>query len=238
MPMIAAFFTAFEDLFAAPQRRAVLLSLVSTIGTLLVLWFAASYALQIVHLTGWRWLDHIVGAVGSVGAGFLAWLLFPAFSAAIMGFFLNGVADAVEARHYPGLPPPRRQSFGEILSITLRLLLLAIVINLVALLFWWLGPIYVVVYYLLNGYVVGREYFVLVALRRLDVPTANMMWRRYRARLVFAGAAIALLLSLPFVNLVAPVWATAFLLHVFEGLRSGTAAGARQMPNSGPTARV
>ena len=237
MPIIPAFFIAFEDLFAPAQRRAMLLSLLGTVLLLIALWFGATLLLQLVRLTGIHWLDHVIGIFGSVGTAVLAWLLFPAFGAAVMGFFLNGVATAVEERHYPGLPPQRAQSFGEILAVTLRLLVLAIVVNIVLLFFWWLGPIYLVVYYGFNGYLVGRNYFVLVALRRLDPAAANALWRRYRFRLILAGAAVAFLLSLPFVNLVAPVWATAFLLHVFEGLRSGHAAGMR-MAGNGPTARV
>jgi uncharacterized protein involved in cysteine biosynthesis len=45
------------------------------------------------------------------------------------------------------------------------------------------------------------------------------MWRRYRARLVVAGAIIALLLSIPIVNLAAPLIGVAFMLHLFERLR-------------------
>ena len=235
MPIFPAFFTAFEDLFDAPQRRAILLSLLGTIALIVALWFGVTVLLQLVRLTGIHWLDHIVGAAGSIGAIILAWALFPAFSAVVMSFFLNGVADAVEAKHYPGLPPQRRQSFGEILAVTLRLLVAAIVLNLLALLVIWWPIVNLVVYYGINGYLVGRNYFVLVALRRLDPAASAALWRANRGRLILAGAAIAFLLSLPFVNLVAPVWATAFLLHVFEGLRSGQAA---ERGISGPTARV
>jgi uncharacterized protein involved in cysteine biosynthesis len=45
------------------------------------------------------------------------------------------------------------------------------------------------------------------------------MWRWHRGRLVLAGVVIVFLLSLPLFNLVAPVVAAAFMLHVFEGAR-------------------
>jgi len=233
--MPTAFFLAFEDLFAANQRRAVIVSLLSALALLVLLWLGATALLQLVHLTGFVWFDRAIGILGSLGAIFLAWLLFPAMSTAASGFLLNGVAASVEVRHYPLLPPPRRQSLAEILRISLRLAALAIVINLIALPFIFWPVINLVVYYGLNGYLVGREYFVLVALRRLDTTAADAMWRRYRMRLTLAGAAVAFLLTLPIVNLVAPVWATAFLLHLFEGLRSDAAA---RMPKLGPTSRV
>ena len=218
--MTAAFFSAFADLFAPYERRALVLSLLWSVALLFLLWLGATVLLQVVDLTGLHWLDRTIGILGSLAAIFLAWVLFPAMSAAVLGFFLNGVAAAVERRHYPGLPPPRRQPLGEAIIVSLRLGLLAIVLNLVALPFYFWPAINLVVYYGLNGYLVGREYFVLIALRRLDATAANAMWRHYRPRLILCGVAIAFVLSLPLVDLAAPVWAAALMLHMFEGLRA------------------
>lgn len=224
--MFPAFFLALGDLFAPEQRRALLLSLLWTLALLVVLWLVATLALQWIDVTGFHWLDSALGVLGSLGAIVLAWLMFPAMSAIVVGFFLEGVARAVERRHYPFLPPPRRQPIRELVIMSIRLGVLALVINIIALPFYLWPALNLVVYYGLNGYLVGREYFVLIALRRLDVATANAMWRRYRLRLVLAGAAIAFLLSLPIVNLAVPVWAAALMLHLFEGLRARPAAQA------------
>jgi uncharacterized protein involved in cysteine biosynthesis len=218
--MVSAFFVALADLFAPQQRRVLLLSLLAALALLAALWLGATVLLQLLQFTGFTWLDRIIGVLGSAGALFLAWLLFPAMSAIVMGFFLDRVARAVEQRHYPGLPPPRHQSIGEILNASLRLGLLAIAINLIALPFYFWPAINLLVYYGLNGYLVAKEYFILIALRRLDVAAASAMWRQYRLRLVVSGIVIAFLLSLPVANLVAPVWAAALMLHLFEGLRS------------------
>jgi len=222
--MIAAFFLALSDLFEPNQRRVLLLSLAGALTLLVGLWFGATLLLQLVHVTGLGWVDRAIGVLGSVGAVFLAWILFPAMSAILMGFFLESIARAVERRHYPGLPAPRHQSIGEILAISLRLGLLAIVINLIALPFYFWPAINLLVYYGLNGYLVGREYFILIALRRLDVAAANAMWRQYRLRLVLSGVVVAFLLTVPVIDLVAPVWAVALMLHLFEGLRARPAA--------------
>ena len=76
-------------------------------------------------------------------------------------------------------------------------------------------------YLALNGYLLGREYFELVAGRRLPWSTVRALRQRTRARLWLAGAVIALLLTVPVLNLVAPVVAVAFMVHLFEGLRRG-----------------
>lgn len=218
--MVAAFFVSLSDLFEPHPRRVLLFSLLGTVLLMAALWVGATWLLQLFHYSGLTWLDRTIGVLGSAGALVLAWIMFPAMSALVMGFFLDGVARAVEQLHYPDLPPARQQSLGEILNVSLRLGLLAIVVNLIALPFYFLPAINLLVYYGLNGYLVAKEYFILIALRRLDVSAANAVWRRYRSRLILAGVVVALSLSLPVVNLAAPVWAAALMLHLFEGLRA------------------
>ena len=77
------------------------------------------------------------------------------------------------------------------------------------------------VFYLLNGYLLGREYYELVSLRRLAPDRAKALRRGLRSRVFLAGVVIAFLLTLPLVNLITPIIATGFMLHVFErGRRS------------------
>ena len=232
--MLSAFLVALADVFEPHQRRVLLFSLLGTIGLLLALWLAATWLLQLIHLTGFVWLDRTIGVLGSAGALVLAWLLFPAMSALVLGFFVESVARAVEQQHYPDLPPPRHQTFGETINIALRLGLLALVINLLALPFYFFPAINLVVYFGLNGYLVAKEYFTLIALRRLDAAGANAMWRQHRLLLVLSGVVVAISLSLPIVNLAAPVWAAALMLHLFEGLRMQPSVRMGPMRGFGP----
>lgn len=217
--MLTALRLAFADLLRPEQRGPILISLVSAIVLLLALCLGAALLLSRLHLAGIPWLDTVVEVAGSLATLVLAWALFPAMTMLILGFFLDRVVAAVERRHYPELPPARRIGVGEALISALRILGLALVVNLVLLPVYFLPPINLFIYYGLNGYVVGREYFELVALRRLDGAAARAMWRWHRGRLILAGVVIVFLLSLPLFNLVAPVVAAAFMLHVFEGLR-------------------
>ncbi|HYM03375.1 MAG TPA: EI24 domain-containing protein, partial [Stellaceae bacterium] len=179
---------------------------------------------QELHLVGTAWLDEPIAILGSLAALALAWILFPATTLLMLGLFLDGVIASVERRHYPGLPPPRSIGVIESLAGMMRLVLLAIVINVAVLPLYIVPGINFFIYYLLNGYFVGREYFELVALRRLDRDAARAMWRRHRGQFVLAGVVIAFLLSLPLLNLAAPVLAATFLLHMFEELRSSMTA--------------
>lgn len=221
--MLRAFALAIEDATRPAQRRALLLSVLLALSLLALAWIGLTALLAGERVVGISWLDGAIAALGSVAALALAWMLFPALTLLVLGFFLDGILAAVERQHYPALGPPRRVGFGAALASALRILALTLVLNLLVLPLYLVPAINFLVYYGLNGYLVGREYFELVALRRMEGAAARGMWRRHRGTLILAGMIVVFLLSLPLINLVAPVVAAAFMLHLVEALRRGTA---------------
>jgi CysZ protein len=210
---------AIGDVFRPEQLRAILLSLVLALLLLAGMWLGVAFLLRDAHLAGLPLIDGAIAALGSIATMTLCWLLYPAMTLLMLGFFLDRVVAAVERRHYPFLPPARSLSAVGALFGTLRLLALALILNLLALPLYLVPGINLFVYYTLNGYLVGREYFELVALRRLDTAATRALWRWHRGRLVLAGVIIVFLLSLPVINLVTPVFGAAFMLHLFQTLR-------------------
>lgn len=168
-----------------------------------------------------RWAVSIAGGIAAVLTG---WFLFPGIAIIISTMFLESVSRAVEARHYPDLPPPRDQSFvGEILPELLKFLAVIIIVNLIALPFylvlWWLLGLGFVIAWSINGYLLGREYMEMVAMRRMT-PRQAKDFRRAHGGACFAGGfMIAVLATVPVVNLLTPVIATAFMTHLFEDIR-------------------
>jgi CysZ protein len=222
--MLAALNQALEDSFRPEQRRAIALAVAFALLLLAGLWAGVVVLLDNLRVAGIWWVDRAITLLGSLGAAVLAWILFPTMTVLVLGFFAPRLLRAIEARRYPDLGPPRSQSLAAGLSGGFRFLVVAIAVNVIALPFYLIPAINLLVYYVANGYLVGRAYFELVALRRLDEVAARAIWRRHRGRLVLAGAVIALLLSVPLINLVAPVTAAAFMLHIVEGLRRNAAA--------------
>jgi CysZ protein len=229
--MWAALSLALSDSLAPAGRRALLLSLGGALLLLVGLWLGASALLAVIHVSRFHWLDTVVDVVGSLAALFIAWLLFPAMSMLVLGLFIEPVVAAIERTHYPGLPPVRRIGIGEAITSGVRLALLALVLNLLMLPLYLFPVVNVAIYYGLNGYLVGRAYFETIALRRMERRNVRSMWHGSRGQLSIAGAIIAVLLSLPLINLVAPLIGAAFMLHLFEALRrrvsADTAAGSR-----------
>jgi CysZ protein len=217
--MLTALCRAFYALSKPPLRRIVALSLALAVLTFALLWLAVGSVLYNTAFFEWRPLNWLADLMGGLTVVALSWLLFPAVVTLIMSLFLERVAAAVEALDYPGNGPPRRQSIRETLEAMLRLTALTLLLNLLALPAYLLLPgINLFLFLALNGYLLGREYFEMVALRRLDAAATRAARNRFGLRVFLGGVVIAALFALPLVNLAAPVIATAFMLHVFEAL--------------------
>jgi len=217
--MLAALCRAFSALSMPPLRRVVALSLALAVLTFAVLWLAVAAVLNKAVLFEWRPLNWFADLMGGLAVLALSWLLFPAVVTLIMSFFFERIAAAVEALDYPGYGPPRRQPIRETLGAMFRLTALTLLLNLLALPVYLLVPgINLFLFLALNGYLLGREYFEVVALRRLDPVATKLTRSRFGLRVFLGGVVIAGLFAVPLLNLVTPVIATAFMLHVFEAL--------------------
>lgn len=218
--MIVALFRAIAALSLPELRRIVGLSLAVAAASFVALWVAVGFILAELPRFAWSPLDWAIDVLGALGVLVLSWLLFPAILTMVMGFFLDRVADVVEGSDYPGRGPPRRGSLRETAMMTLRLMGLTIIANLLALPVYLLAPgLNLFVFLGLNGYLFGREYFEVVALRRLDATAVGIMRTRFALRLFLGGVVIAGLFAVPLLNLVMPVIATAFMVHLVEDLR-------------------
>jgi CysZ protein len=215
--MLRAFGRALAALAAPALRRIVVRGFGLAVLSYAGLAGAVGAVLYSLAPFAWPLLDWLAAALGTLAVLALAWLLFPAVVTLVMGFFLDRVAAAVEEIDFPGCGPPRRRPPWETAAALLRLGLLTIALNLLVLpLYLFVPGMNLVLFLALNGYLLGREYFEVVALRRLDAGAARAMRNRLGGRVFIGGVVIAGVFALPIVNLLAPVVATVFMLHLFE----------------------
>ena len=150
--------------------------------------------------------------------GLSVFLMVPVASA-FTSMFLDQVADAVEDRHYPALPPVQPVPLADALRDTLSFLGILIAANLAALvLYIFFAPFAPLIFWGLNGFLLGREYFQLVAMRRMDRVAAQAMWRDNLGTVWLAGGLMAVPLTVPLVNLFVPILGAATFTHLFHRL--------------------
>ncbi|MEM9709366.1 MAG: EI24 domain-containing protein [Pseudomonadota bacterium] len=168
-----------------------------------------------------NWVDDFAS-----GASVILMLLLSAFlmvpvASAFTSLFLDEVADAVEEVHYPTLPPAPRATFSEALGDSLTFLGVLVLANILALLLYLILPPFAPLIFLgLNGFLLGREYFQLVAMRRLGRDGAKAARSRHFATIWIAGALMAIPLTIPVLNLFVPILGAATFTHIFHRLES------------------
>jgi len=226
------FFRALGQVGDPRFRRVLLLGLGLTIALLVAVYAGFLYLLGAVF--GDTAVLPLVGEVTWVG-DLLTWsslgvmivlsafLMIPVASA-ITSMFLEDVARAVEDRHYPGLPAAEQVPFWDAFRDTVNFLGVLVAANLVALVVYALVPPFAPLIFLaLNGFLLGREYFQLVAMRRLGREGAKKMRRRHALTVWIAGTLMAFPLVVPILNLVVPILGAATFTHLFHRLAAGEA---------------
>ena len=193
--------------------RSVLLALVAY-GLLLAgsIWGIGAL-LAAYHWPGW--LAGLIGTVGVVGAAF--WLFLPTV-VLIATFYIDRVAAAVEARHYPWLPAPTPAPFAVQVWDGLHLAGRVLLLNLVALLLALLPipGLGLVLAVLVSGWAIGRGLFVAVAMRRLSREAAIALYAGRRLAVLVPGVLLAVASIVPGVNLLVPIVGTAAMVHVLN----------------------
>ncbi len=225
--ILRAFLLALGQLGDRRFRRVVLLGIALSValliamcgGILALIDLAMPGALTLPGIGEVTWVDDFL-SWGSVAVvlGLSVFLMVPV-AAIFMGLFLEDVAAAVEDRHYPGLPPVPRMSWGDSLIASVNFIGLIILVNIMALVIYpFAGPFAPFVFWAVNGFLIGREYFGLAAMRRFGREGARKLLQNNRGRVWIAGCLMAAPLSLPLVNLAIPVLGAATFTHLVNAM--------------------
>ena len=210
----------FDPAFAGIAVKALLLT---------VLLFAAGlalseYALSQLPVLGSPAVNAFLELLAPLVFLFGGVVLGPPVAALFASLFLDRVAAGIEQRDYPGMPA-RPASFSVTLRAGLKLAALVLGVNLVLLPFdVGLPGLGEMLSLAANGWLLGREYFELVALRHLDLVAASALRRENSGSIWIGGTLIALGSMVPLVNLAAPLFGTALMVHLFHRMLARTKA--------------
>jgi CysZ protein len=209
---------AFAQIFTPPFRATLLKSLLLTIGVLAAIWIALDrFGGSLIRVEA-PWLAttlHVVLGIGLV-VGLAS--LVPPVTSLVAGFFLDDMAGIVERTVDPAGPPGAAAPAGAVALFALRFAGLSLLVNLLAIALLLLPPLNVVAFLGANGYLLGREYFELAAMRFRPAAEARAMRRRYALRIFLAGLIIAGFVAIPILNLCTPLFATAFMTRLHKRL--------------------
>ena len=225
--ILSAFFKALAQLPDPRFRRILLLGIGLAIALLVGSYAGVLYLVQalsdgpisIPGIGPVTWLSDLLSWGSLLFMVILSAFLMIPVASAITSLFLDDVAHAVEQKHYPHLPPTPQVSFWEGLRDTINFLGVLIGLNIVALLLYPFLAIFAVpAYFALNGYLLGREYFQIAAMRRLGREGAIALRKKHNGKIWIAGCLMAVPLSFPLLNLVIPILGAATFTHLFHSL--------------------
>lgn len=212
--MFASARKAAQLIFDPAFRGVVLKSLGLTLVLFAALFAGVQYGLSHLPTFPWHWInvavDWIASLLAIVGLIFLG-----APVAALFGsLFLDEIAEAVEKTYYPADPPSPGVPFWTGLAAGLRLTFWVIVLNLMLL--FLLPGIGAAAAVAANGWLLGREFFELAALRHMSPSAAKALRRRHVFGVWAAGLLLAALAAVPVVNVFAPLFGAAFMVHIYK----------------------
>lgn len=210
--------TAFNQMFAKPFRSV----LWKSVGLTLLLFVAVfGVGFKLLEVFSADFAAWIVAAAGIVAV--LIYLvafafLFPPVTALVASIFLDDVAEIVEREDYPHDPPGKPMPAGEAIVQGLRFMALVIGVNLLVLLVIWIPGVNAAAFFIANGYLLGREYFQLAASRFRRSDDVRQMRKQHGGTVLLTGLIIALFVAVPVLNLMTPLFATAFMVHTHKRL--------------------
>jgi CysZ protein len=224
--MLAAASLAFNQLFTPPFRAVLFKSLALTIGLLVLMIVGLEWAFStFVQLPGW--LETPIAVLGGLGLVVASVFLIAPISAAIAGLYLDEIAAQAERTYYPNDPPGKDLPTLQSIWLAIKFFFVVVGVNILILLMLLIPGVNLIAFYLGNGYLLGREYFELVALRHMPREEARQLRRAYRFRVLLCGVLIAGFVSVPFLNLLTPLFATAFMVHMFRSISGRAGAQVR-----------
>ena len=216
--MIAAALAALNDVLSPPFRAVMWRSLGLTLLFLIGAWLALQAVLARLVDLPLAWLETTLAVVTGLGTFLGMVFLIAPVTSLIAGLAQDEIADLVEETHYPADPPGRALPLADAIAAALKFTLLVLIVNLLALLLVLLPGINIAVFFLANGYLLGREFFEFAARRHHSAADARRLRKAHGGTIMLAGLLIAALLSIPLANLFTPLFATAFMVHLHKRL--------------------
>ncbi len=228
---------AASQLFSAEFRAVFVKTLGLTLLALAALWFGLKELFDwlalpwidalLPGLPSWAgWLGFIAAIVAGIGLALGLALLIAPVTAIVAGLFLDDIAETVERTDYPLDPPGKPVPALQSMMLALKFFAIVVLGNLIALLLLLVPGVNIGAFFLVNGYLLGREFFEFAAMRFRPEAEAKALRSRHAGTVFLAGLVVAGFLAIPLLNLLTPLFAAAMMVHLHKRISAEERSGA------------
>jgi CysZ protein len=207
---------AFRQIFTPPFRAVLVKTLGLTLLILTLAWLGLDRL--VLHFVSVQtpWVATLLSIVTGVGLFVGLALLLAPTSSLVAGLFLDELAEIVEREIYPPGATGHTLPAGYAVWLAIRFALLSALVNFIALILLLVPGINAIAFFVANAYLFSREFFELAALRYRPLEEVRALRQRYRLRIFIAGLLIAAFLAVPILNLLTPLFGTAFMVRLHK----------------------
>jgi CysZ protein len=209
--MISDAIGAFAQTFSPPLRKILL----KAIGLAILLIIALGAILQwLLRLFP---LPYPLDIAAAIALGlitlFAAIFMMAPVTSLIAAVFVDDVADEVERTKFPADPAGTALSIPRAAALSIKFFGVVLLVNFCALLLWFVPVVNIGVFFIANAYLLSREYFEMAAMRFRSPDEARKLRQANAVPIFISGLIIAGIVAVPVLNLITPVFATAFMVR-------------------------
>jgi len=220
--MLKLFKTSILDLLEPDIRtilfKTVILSLFSIIMIVYMCW-----ALFNTHQVFDIWL---LGPILSWAWGLLALifgaLLLPPITIIIGSIYSDSIVDHIEKKYYPSRLGMRQIKLSELGFSISKNFCITITVNILLAPLYLIGTFFPIIsfliFYSVNGYLIGKELFETVASRHLEMKDRYLLKKQNNSKVIIGGIIMVGISTIPILNLIAAVLGIVFMTHFFHSL--------------------
>lgn len=221
--MLAIASRSFSEVLSPPFRAILWKSLGITVALLFLVWASIQGTVNyFIDFADYPWLETVVSLLTGIGAFVGLGFLIAPVSAIFAGLFQDEVAELVEQHDYPADPPGKAMALIPSLVLAVKFAGVIILGNLFALFLLLVPGINIIAFFMVNGYLLGREFFQFAAMRQTSEAEARRLRKVHGGTVMIGGMLIACVLAVPILNLLTPIFATVFMVHLFKRVHART----------------
>lgn len=165
------------------------------------------------------WINSLAETASMGLAVFLTFLLFPLTLPLIITLFEETISIHIDRKSYGVISTRSAMNSRERVLMGVKFFAITLGLNLLFVPFYFVPVLNVVLYYAVNGYLLGREFFEMVASRHVIPEDLRKMRKKHRAKLIAAGMIIVFAALVPVLNLFVPILAVVFMVHFYYKVR-------------------